>query len=454
MDAFTKTGLPALAGLALIAGFALQSSGATGTPLAAFLLGGALACAAIIARSARWGTLATATYALGANLYLFQRKFEAARDTEAICNVSDVINCDAVNSSAASEMFGVPITLLGAGFYAGLSVAAFLAKDENDKTFFQASGLFAIFNLAYSAYLAYVAAQIGAVCMLCISIYVANGLLLWAALKGLKQAGGTLGDSMGALFGSTTFLAIALVFGGTVLAGGSAWQTEQSRLHNSVELDPTRKALPTAELERVFHAPGGSIRLDGTEPIFGDPDAPYMIVEWADYGCPHCARAAVELKRLIGDNPQIQLRFKIFPLDGSCNPALSPSDGTRCRAAKSAECGQRQDRFWEMQGLLFKNQGYFADDELRHMAGQAGLDLGQFDACMSDPTADEAVLADAKAGEEAKVFGTPALFLQGTHGSEFVQAEGIPGVLRLIEAHSSGMTMPEPPPWRKPPGMP
>ncbi|MCO4747440.1 MAG: thioredoxin domain-containing protein [Proteobacteria bacterium] len=452
MDQFTKIGLPALAGLALIAGIALQSSGSEGSGLALLLSGALLACTAVTLRSARWGTLASATVALGANLYLFQRKFEAARDTEAICNVNDVINCDAVNSSAASEMFGVPITLLGAGFYAGLSVAAFLAKDDDDR-FFQTSGLFALVNLLYSAYLGFVAAQIGAVCMLCISIYVANGLLLWAAIKGMGETGGHFSKSIGGVFGSTSFLAITLVFGGTVLAGGSAWQTEQARLHNSTELDTERPALPTAELERVFHAPGGTVRLDGTEPIYGDPDAPYMIVEWADYGCPHCARAAVELKRIVNENPQIQLRFKVYPLDGACNESLQPGDGTRCRAAKAAECGQRQGRFWEMQGLLFKNQGYFADDELRHMAKQAGLDVAAYDTCMEDPSADEGVKADADAGREAKIFGTPTLFLQGTHGSEFVQAEGIPGALRLIEAHSGGMTMPEPPPFRMPAGM-
>ena len=106
-----------------------------------------------------------------------------------------------------------------------------------------------------------------------------------------------------------------------------------------------------------------------------------------------------------------------------------------------------------MQELLFKNQGYFAPDELRHMAGQAGLDVNAWQTCMADPGTNEAVIADANAGDKARIFGTPALFLQGTHGSQFVEAEGITGALRLIEAHSAGMNLPEPPPWKPPPGM-
>ncbi|TNE88586.1 MAG: hypothetical protein EP330_14540 [Deltaproteobacteria bacterium] len=421
-------------------------------PVALGVLIGAVACGAVIFRSTRWGIVLTSLYALGANAYLFKRKFASAQETDAICNVSDTINCDVVNNSAASEMFGVPITLLGAGFFAGLLLAAFLAKDD-DKKIFQATALFSILNVVYSAYLGLQAYQLGAVCLFCIAIYIANLLLLWGGLKGLKEAGGTLFEDLGKFFGSTAFMVITVVFGLVVLMGGTAWTTEQARLHSSLDVDPTRKPLPTEELERVFHAPGGPVRLDGTEPVYGDPDAPYMLVEWADYGCPHCARAAVELKRLLADNPQIQLRFKVFPLDGKCNPALQPGDGTRCDAAKAAECGHAQGKFWEMQELLFKNQGYFALDELRHMAGQAGLDLPTFDACMTDPATEAAVIADAKAGDDAKIFGTPTIFLQGTHGSSFVQPEGIPGALRLIEAHSAGANMPEPPPWKPPPGM-
>lgn len=422
------------------------------SPVIIGLVVATIGCGALIGKSTRLGIILTSINALAANAYLFNRKFAAAQETDAICNISSTLNCDAVNNSAASEMFGVPITLFGVGFYAGLLLAAFLAKND-DARLYRVTALFSIVSVIYSAYLGYVALAMGAGCVFCIDIYAANGLLLWAGLKGLKETESKLLDELSGVASTTSFMVITVVFGMVVMAGATVWTTEQARLHGSLVVDTTRKPMPTSELKRLFHAAGGPVRLDGTEPVLGDADAPYLIVEWADYGCPHCARAAVELKRLVAENPKIQLRFKTFPLDGACNPALQPADGARCEAAKSAECGLAQGKFWEMQDLLFKNQGYFAPDELRHMAGQAGLSLTDFDACMQDPATTAAVVADAKAGEEAKVFGTPSLFLQGTHGSTFVQTEGIPGALRLIEAHANGEQMPEPPPWKAPPGM-
>jgi protein-disulfide isomerase/uncharacterized membrane protein len=422
------------------------------SPVIIGLLVATLVCGGLIANSTRLGIALTSVNALAANAYLFNRKFAAAQETDAICNISSTLNCDAVNSSAASEMFGVPITLFGAGFYAGLLLASLIAKDD-DSRLYRVTALFSIVTVIYSAYLGYLALAMGAGCLFCIDIYAANLLLLWAGFKGLRETEARLGDELSGVFSSTPFMTITVAFGLIVMVGTGMWTTEQARLHGSLTVDTTRKPLPTSELKRLFHAPGGAVRLDGTEPVLGDPDAPYLIVEWADYGCPHCARAAVELKRLIAENPKIQLRFKTFPLDGNCNPALQPSDGLRCEAAKAAECGLAQGKFWEMQDLLFKNQGYFNPDELRHMAGQAGLDPAAFDTCMADPATMAAVSADAKAGDSAKVFGTPSLFLQGTHGSAFVQTEGIPAALRLIEAHANGEQMPEPPAWKPPPGM-
>jgi hypothetical protein len=44
------------------------------------------------------------------------------------------------------------------------------------------------------------------------------------------------------------------------------------------------------------------------------------------------------------------------------------------------------------------------------------------------------------------VHGTPAVFIKGIHGGYFVAVRGAESVVKLIEAHEAGVTLPDPTP--------
>jgi len=445
MDALKQYGWFGIAAVFVAVGFANPFDGADVMMWMSALLVGA---AGVIQYSARKGTFATALVCLGANGYLLSRKIDGSGDSA--CNVSDLINCDVVNNSPASEMFGIPITLFGAGFYLGLGLAT-MFSEKNTPKLNQVNALFAIVALFYSIYLGYQAKLIGAVCVMCISIYIGNALLLWAGIKGMREDGGSLLTDLGSLVSATSTLVISGTFALTVLVGtGMVPDSGPKDIRDAVpqaapDVDPNSPEF----LAKLFSAPEGPIELDGTEASLGNPDAPYLLVEWADYGCPHCARASIELKQLVTEFPQIQLRFKTFPLTSACNPGLEHDGGPeRCKAAMAAECALPQDKFWEVQRLLFANQGRFTDDDLAYMAEQAGVDMDQWLECMQGQEVVDGVVDDARAGLQAGVHGTPAMFLKGTHGSRFVEVTGAGAALRLIDAHSNGVSLPEPGPHR------
>jgi len=203
MDARKRNGLFGAAAILAAVGFFVPTEG---YQLIAWLSAALLASAGVIITSARQGILATSLVCIGANGYLFSQKFEGAG--ESLCNVNEVLNCDIVNSSAASEAFGIPITLLGMGFYGGLALAA-MVQEERFPQLFRVNTLFALVNLVYSAWLAYQAKLLGAVCVMCITIYIGNGLLLWAGLRGLKAQGKTLFDGIEKAATSRSLLTIA-----------------------------------------------------------------------------------------------------------------------------------------------------------------------------------------------------------------------------------------------------
>jgi len=447
MDLLKKNGLLGLAALLAAAGVyfsATHDPAQTGYDLIAFLLAGLAFCAQVILLNHRYGTLATALLAAACNAYLFSRKFEATG--ESACNISQTINCDVVNQSVASELFGLPVTLYGLGFYLGLALASF-GNDDKSPRFNQINGLFAIVSLLFSAYLGWEAKKIGAFCVLCITIYLCNALLMWASLRGLKSQGRSLFEGIDKIFNTSTLWAITATFAVVTLVGGNSWRTKVADSAPTAKLEkPTEPggSFSAEQLATLYSRPNGPVKLDGTEPILGSRDAPITVVEFADYGCPHCAQASPMLKQLVHDLPSMKLIFKAFPLSGACNPALQGEEGVeRCKAAMAAECAGVQGRYFELSSKLFANLGYNSDNDLAFMAKEVDLDFAKWESCMGEQTTVEAVTADAVAGFEAGVQGTPTLFVSGLiDGVEWVEVGQGPEALRaLIESKMDGVQL-------------
>lgn len=448
MDNLRTNGPFVLAALLLVASFTVTTGELQAYALLLQLAALISACAGVVQRDALQGALVTAISCFGFNYYLFQRKIDAASGPSA-CNIDQVFNCDLINSSPWSTISAggtdVPITLLGAAFYAGLAAAAFFTTrgKPEEALFHQVNALFALVSLAYSVFLGWVSSQIGAVCVVCLSIYAGNVLLLWAGLKGLRGTGRSLTEGPGELVTSKALIATSLVFFIGVVAGLDQYTTKTALPSSTTTT--TGGPPPASAFAQLYKAPGGPISFDGSEPLLGDANAPYQIVEFADFGCPHCAQAKDELHELVKNNPDVSVRFRYFPLTGACNAALPEGPPERCRAAYAAECAHRQGKFWEMAGQIFGNMGYFEPEQLAAMAEEVGLDLPAWEACMTDPTTEATVRRSADAGAAAGIQGTPALYLRGVVPGQYVEiTRGPPALLKLIEAHRDGIVLPVP----------
>jgi protein-disulfide isomerase/uncharacterized membrane protein len=429
------TGAAALAVLAVVGGAAMSAT--PGAALAGALIGAALACVAVVAHDPRLGVLVTSLGCAGANAYLLSRKWSAASGPS-ICSVNATFDCDKINMSDASELMGIPITLIGVAFYVGLALAAWARKRDATELFW-VTALFMVPALGYSAWLGWVSKTLGAVCMFCLSIYVGNIVLMAAAVLGLRQDPNARAG-FGAALLSNSALTTSGAFAVILLVGSGLWG---GRGQPVVAVGSDQGAsMPADTLSRLYAEAGGPVDLDGTEPVLGNPDAPYMVVEWADFGCGHCAHAAPEFEALVEANPDIQVRFKAFPLAGPCGAGEEAAESDRCKAAIAAECAHRQGKFWEYAHGVFKNLGYLDDTSLRMHAEQRSLDLAAFDACLLDPASRAGVVSDQEAGRAAGVRGTPAIFLVGVRPDPVFVLEGPGAVEALVDAHKSGRSLP------------
>jgi protein-disulfide isomerase len=140
-------------------------------------------------------------------------------------------------------------------------------------------------------------------------------------------------------------------------------------------------------------------------PSFGPEDAKVTIVEFSDFQCPYCVRAAAvtqQIKKQYGD--KVRFVFRQFPL---------PMHPQAHLAAQAALVANQQGKFWEFHDLLFANQGALTRESLESYAKQLNLDLPALKQALDGETQKSAVDADVRLGEGVSVNGTPTIFVNG-----------------------------------------
>jgi protein-disulfide isomerase len=143
----------------------------------------------------------------------------------------------------------------------------------------------------------------------------------------------------------------------------------------------------------------------GKAPSFGPADAKVTVVEFSDFQCPYCSRAADvvdQVKEKYGD--RIHFVFRQFPL---------PMHQNARGAAEAALAANAQGKFWQFHDKLFKNQGQLTRDGLEGFAKEAGLNVPEFKKALDGKTYAADVDSDVKMGESVAVQGTPTMFING-----------------------------------------
>lgn len=137
----------------------------------------------------------------------------------------------------------------------------------------------------------------------------------------------------------------------------------------------------------------------------GAANAPFTIVEYADFECPHCKVASMVVDQLVKANPgKVRVVYKHFPLTFH---AMAK------RAAAAAEAAGKQGRFWEMHDAIFATQTMLDEDLLLGHAKALGLDVERFQKDWNDPATAQKVEASRSEGEALGVDATPAFFVNG-----------------------------------------
>jgi protein-disulfide isomerase len=386
--------------------------------------------AALVRRSASMSAMAASSFGLAASIYLIRQKYSDV----SICSGENtsIFNCDAVNQSEYSAIGPLPVATLGAAFFLAVLFVSWRARSQSDQhprfpQFLFLSGLTATAASLVMAFISF--GVIGAVCPFCVSLYGLSLILLWNGWQAKAGAAADPTEHPEEKDASLSSASLAFVLGLVLLYGYFS---------------------PSADVEAAVGGVVSDIELSGAEPAKGPLDAPYTVLEFADFQCPGCARLHPEMDALIRENEDIRLVFKNFPLE------MHPHAR---RAAEASICAQEQGKFWEMSDEIFENQVIFYEDghdpakepdvalALQFLAGPQGLQLNTaaFTACMNKDETAARVQADIDLAERLGLPGTPALLLHGVCGpGAWIRIEnGKAGIEAAVRAHRVGQVPPD-----------
>lgn len=153
-------------------------------------------------------------------------------------------------------------------------------------------------------------------------------------------------------------------------------------------------------------------RIPGDPLAMGRPDAPVVLVEWADFQCPYCAAFTNDtLPKLIDQyvkTGKARLEWRDFAFLGKESTS----------AAIAARAAARQGKFWPYHDKLYteqhpENSGALTPAYLVDLARRLGLDTVRFQADLADPALARQVAGDERAGSAVGVTGTPTVLVNG-----------------------------------------
>lgn len=161
-----------------------------------------------------------------------------------------------------------------------------------------------------------------------------------------------------------------------------------------------------AQVTILLRPPRVEVAYDSAR-LRGRPDAPVIIVEFADFQCGYCRTVQPVLKGLLARyGGQVSLGFRDYPLQNIHPQAQA--------AAEAARRAGEQGKFWEYHDLLFLGDASsLGAERLNEHARTLELDAGRFKECLSSGKHRAQVASEVQDAMKSGVAGTPAFFING-----------------------------------------
>ena len=330
--------------------------------------------------------------------YYMGVKFPQGLAEASACDINSFFNCDASSHSPFSNIFGLPVSVLGFLFSINILMSCIFPSAAWERANHGLAWVNVLGCLVLFLYTLFVLQTVCPFCMGYWIVAVAIALLLWK--KGLPPA--LPAPSVAAIYVGLAALVI----------GGFTWNLMSKQQSN----DRSAYALIQQFKQRAFVLePDSPHKIHmGTENF---EDAPLRVSEFSDFQCPACLRFAELILPLVKRyRDKINIQYLFYPLDHNCNAEIKqPLHPMACQAAVLAHCAGEQ--FATVHDEIFAQQSNLTQGWMDQRAAQLGVQE-----CQKSPEAMDFVKSHIELGRRLEVTSTPTLIVNG---------KKIPGGLQL-----------------------
>lgn len=163
---------------------------------------------------------------------------------------------------------------------------------------------------------------------------------------------------------------------------------------------------------RPFDANNQLLAQQAKGPSRGPAQSTLLLVEFADFECPHCKEAQPTVERLLKDYPQARFVAQQFPLREIHSEAERAAEAGVCVAKLGGN-----DAYFKYADAVYANQASLnpqgSAQAIQAAVSAAGLDPAKVQTCVSQPATKTAVDESLRLGNEVGVNSTPTLFVNG-----------------------------------------
>lgn len=140
---------------------------------------------------------------------------------------------------------------------------------------------------------------------------------------------------------------------------------------------------------------------DPNAPVIGNVDSETVIVEFFDYNCPYCKRAATDVKALLAVDNDVRVVYREWPILGEGSVF----------AARAALAARAQGKYEEMHWALMEMRGRAEEASVLAAARSLGLDIDQLATDMNSDDVSAHIEASSSLAQSLGFTGTPAFVI-------------------------------------------
>src|SRR5215831_17755969 len=336
-------------------------------------------------------------------------------DYSSFCDINATVTCKAAYLSRYGSVAGVPVAVGGLLFFAWVLLMLWAGRGKSAIKDSAPAYLFAGSTLALAVvlYLAYASFFIlHEVCPLCVATYVAViGVFIisgGASSVPMSSLPSRFLRDMRVLVATPLALVVALLFIAAASWGMTVFPRETER-----PAVPQAQPLTTeqnSELARWWDLQPKSSNFP-----YENNGAKVLIVEFADFQCPHCRDAYFALKPILdkytGDPKNVSFVFKTWPLNSHCNASVPVANFVAsCDASALYVMAKQKGTADTLKDWFFVHQNELSPDTVRSEATKVAQ-VTDFQGGYAK--AIQEVKTDAAVGTSLNVHSTPSFFING-----------------------------------------